>query len=82
MTSYNIGGGSSGFAYPTPRSAGVAHLPGNIPNPNLGENDALEQPSKLGLQVHHENNLRNDRVKDNSTSGDISASHATNPHNG
>ena len=80
MTSYNIGGGSSGFAYPTPRSAGVAHLPGNITNPNTGDHESLDQPSKLGM--HHDNNLRNDRVKENSNGGDIPASHGTNPLNG
>ena len=87
MTAFNIGGGSSGFAYPTPRSAAVAHLPGNITNSNIGDHEGLEQPSKLGVAgVHQDNIHRNERcvpnVKENSPSGDMSASHASTPLNG
>ena len=86
MTPYNIGGGSSGFAYPTPRSAVVAHLPGNISNPNVGEQEGIDQPSKMGVPVNHDNSIRNDRgmanPKENCAGGDLSTSHASVPLNG
>jgi hypothetical protein len=86
ITPYNIGGGSSGFAYPTPRSTGVTLLPVNISNPGIGEQDNLDQPSKMGVSINHENSLRNDRgmisPKESSASGDLSASQASVPLGG
>jgi hypothetical protein len=87
MAPYNIGGGSSGFAYPTPRSAVVAHLPGNVVvNHNIGEQDGIDQPSKMGVPVNHDSSIRNDRgmvsPKENSVIGDLSTSHASAPLNG
>ena len=81
MAPYNIGGGSSGFAYPTPRAAGVTILPVSVSNPGIGEQDNLDQPSKMGVLINHENSLRNDRgmtsPKESSASGDLPASQAS-----
>lgn len=83
ISPYNIGGGSSGFAYPTPsRSAVVSHLPGNVTNPSIIEQDGLDQPLKMCVPLNQENVLRNDRglasPKENSAVGD----HASVPLNG
>ena len=57
ISPYNIGGGSSGFAYPTPsRSAVGSHLPGNVANPSvIAEQDGLDQPSKMCVPTPKEN---------------------------
>ena len=78
---YNIGGGSSGFAYPTPRAAGAI-----LPNSGIGESDSLERPSKVGLPMNYEGSLRSNNTMPSSTEpsvgGDISAPSASAPLSG
>ena len=76
-TPYNIGSGSSGFAYPTQRSAGVNLLPGNISNAGIGDQENIEHTSKMGgASLNLENSLRSNGglagPKASSASGDLS----------